>query len=74
MQRIKVIVKPNSKKNELFYDEESKQYRINIKAKPENNKANIELIKFLSKRFGKVKIVSGLTSKKKVIEIEKVYK
>ena len=38
--------------------------------KPEDNKANIEVIKFLSKSLKKkVKIVSGLKSKEKMIEI-----
>ena len=66
---IKVIVKPNSPKNKI--KEISKEtYNLEIKAKPENNKANIEIEKFLSKHFKKdAKIISGLKSKKKIIRL-----
>ena len=67
----KIIVKPNARKNEILgYDQNRQAYRINIKAKPEDNKANIELIKFLSKSLKKkVRIVSGFKSREKVVEI-----
>jgi len=69
--KICVIVKPNSKTNEIIsWDNERNALRINIKAEPENNKANIELIKFMSKLLKKeVNIVTGLTSKKKILRI-----
>jgi len=69
-KRFKVIVKPNSKENKVEgFDTERKAYRISIKAKPEDNKANIELIKFLSKALKKkVRIISGLKSREKIIE------
>ena len=68
----KIIVKPNSPKNEVLgYDVERKAYRVNIKAKPEDNKANIEVIKFLSKFFKKrARIIKGLKSKEKIIKLE----
>jgi len=68
----KIIVKPNSFKNEILeYDKERKAYRVAIKAKPEANKANIEIIKFFSKLFKKrVRIIKGLKSKEKIIKIE----
>ena len=61
---IKVMVKPNSARNEFIgFDKEKNAYRISIKAKPEQNKANIELIKFLSKLLKKkITIISGLIS------------
>lgn len=67
----KVIVKPNSSRNEILsYDQERGAYRINIKAKAEDNKANIEVIKFLSRLLKKrVGIVKGLRSKEKVIKV-----
>ena len=41
---------------------------IDIKAEPENNKANIELIRFLKKETGlDVIIVKGKTSKNKLV-------
>jgi uncharacterized protein len=63
------IVKPNAKKTMVKgYDEERKAYLLDVNAPPENNKANQELIKYLSKITGKKpRIKSGLTSKKKLI-------
>ena len=68
----KIIVKPNSHENKvLSYDKEKKAYRVNIKAKPEDNKANIEIIKFFSKLLRKkVRIIKGLKSKEKIIKTE----
>ena len=68
----KVIIRPNSDKNEIEqFDDNKKAYRIRIKEKAEDNKANIELIKFLFRQLGmKVKIKSGFKSKEKIIEIE----
>lgn len=68
--KFKLVVKPNSKENKIEgFDKERSAYIIRIKAKPEDNKANIELIKFLSKSLKKrVRIVSGLKSKEKIIK------
>jgi len=65
----KVIVKPNSRKNEILgYDEGKRAYIISIKEKAEDNQANIELIRFLSKMLGrKARIKSGLKSREKII-------
>lgn len=67
----KIIVKPNSPRSIfLGYDPEKDAYRIAIKAKPEANKANIEVIKFFSKLLKKkVKIIKGLKTKEKVIKV-----
>ncbi len=69
--KFKIIVKPNSKENKINgFDNEREAYRISIKAKPEDNKANIEIIKFLSKSLKKrVRIVAGLRSREKIIEV-----
>ena len=69
--KFSIIVKPNSKKNEIIdYDKEKEALKINIKAEPENNKANIEIIKFFKKILKKdIKIITGKTSKKKVLKI-----
>ena len=69
--KFKIIVKPNSKNNKIEgFDKERNAYRVCVKAKPQENKANIEIIKFLSKLLKKkVKISSGLKSKEKIIEI-----
>ena len=67
-----IIVKPNSSKNEITgYDESRNAVKVNIKAPAEDNKANIEVVKFFSKLTGKrVKIISGLKNKKKIVKIE----
>ncbi len=65
-----ITVKPNSSKNKIInYCYNRKALIVEIKAPPENNKANIEVIKFFSKLTKKqVKIVSGLSSKKKLLK------
>ena len=65
-----IIVKPNSSKNIITgYDENRKAVKVNIKEPAKNNKANFAVIKFFSKKIGKkVKIISGLTSKKKLLK------
>jgi uncharacterized protein (TIGR00251 family) len=46
-------------------------YEVWIKEKPIDGKANEELIKILKKYFKKdVKIVSGFTSRNKIVEVE----
>ncbi len=64
-----IIVKPNSSKNIITgYDENRKAVKVNIKEPAKNNKANLAVIKFFSKETRKkVKIISGLTSKKKLL-------
>lgn len=67
MERVQVVVKPNAKKTEIL---EASPLKVAIAAPPEDNKANIELIKFLTKHYKKkVRIVMGLTSKRKLIEL-----
>jgi hypothetical protein len=48
---------------------------VSIKAKPERGKANRELVKRLAEHFGvpepNVRILSGLASRKKLVEIQK---
>ena len=68
--KFKVIVKTNSKNSSIDeYDENKQAYKINLKARPIGGEANKELIKFLSKELrNKVRIVSGFTSKEKILE------
>ena len=69
-RKFKIIVKPNSGKNRIEkYDTERAAYIISVRAKPEDNKANIELIKFLSKELkAKVRILSGFRGREKIVE------
>ena len=70
-------VTPNSSKNktgEVFIDKKNQEHlKINICAVPEDDKANEELIKFLSKTFkipkSKIEILRGNTSRIKVLKI-----
>lgn len=64
--RINIKVTPNSKTNEIV---EGNPLIVKVKEKAENNKANIAVIKLLSKHFNsRVRILRGLTSRKKVVE------
>ena len=68
--RLKVKVRANSYENKILdYDEERDMLNVSIKAPAVKNKANLELIKFLSKLTKKrVNIIRGLNSKTKVVE------
>jgi len=66
--KIKIKVKLNQPKTEIL--EKKDIWKLNLKAKPEQGKANLEIIKFFSKMFKKrVKIIRGLKSKNKILEI-----
>lgn len=66
-KEIKVI--PSSKKQEII--EKGNEFIVRVKEPAEKGKTNKALIKFLSKYFHThVKIVSGLYSRKKTVEIE----
>jgi len=63
---INVKVKPNSKK---FHVKEGNRWVVSLTEPAENNRANLELIKELSKLYGSCKILRGKTSRNKTIEI-----
>ncbi len=66
---MKIIVKANAHYNKILgYDQERKVFRVAIKAKPQDNKANIEVVKFFTKLLGRpVRIKTGFTSKEKLL-------
>ncbi len=68
---VKVILKSNSPKNRIVkFDSERNVYRVEIKAPAQHNKANIELVKFLSRFLKKdVKLIKGFKSREKLIKI-----
>ena len=67
--KIKLKVHPNSSRQEIKKTGVD-SYEICVKEKPENNKANVELVKLLQRFFKKeVKIKSGFKSKNKIIEV-----
>jgi len=68
--KVNVKLHPNTSKEQIKKISE-KELEIWIKEKPIDNMANIKLIKTLKRYFNKdIKIVSGFTSKNKVIEIK----
>ena len=68
---IKLLAKTNSPKTEIIgYDEAKEGYRINVKAQPIEGKANTEIIKYFRKKYKlDVEIISGSTSKEKLLKI-----
>jgi uncharacterized protein (TIGR00251 family) len=70
--RFTIKVQPNSGRQEIQKSIDGTIQKVFLKKPAENNKANIELEKFLSKHLGKtVKIIKGHTSKNKTIEVQK---
>ncbi|MFA6072489.1 MAG: DUF167 domain-containing protein [Candidatus Woesearchaeota archaeon] len=68
---LKIQVKPGSKKEDVFFDEEKKIFIFRVKAPAEDGKANDAVLKLLKKKTGlSGKIISGATSKKKLIKLE----
>jgi uncharacterized protein len=70
--KIFVQAKPDSYENQLEKID-SNHYRISVKEPPVKGKANFAIIKLLAKHFGitssQIRIVSGYTSRQKVIDI-----
>jgi len=67
-QFVKIKVRANSNKNEIIPCDDF--YKVNVKKPAEDNKANIEIIKMFSKKFNKkVRIVSGLKKREKLLKI-----
>lgn len=70
--RVKVCVKPNASRSEVIgYEEDCLVVRV--AAPPREGKANKELLKILKKYFKakKVEIISGHTSRVKIVEVVK---
>ena len=71
--KISIKVKPNSKENQV---EETgpNEFLVRVKAPPQENRANQEVVKILSKYFqvprSRISILSGLRSKQKIVKIE----
>jgi uncharacterized protein (TIGR00251 family) len=68
MKTIEIKVIPNSKTDEVI---EAAPLVVRVKAPPTKGKANKAVVKVLSAHFNaNVRIVSGATSRKKIVEIE----
>ncbi len=70
---LNIRVTPNAKKNEITKDGNSLRVRLNAPAA--EGKANSALIELLAEHFGvkkgAVRIISGIKSRNKVVEIKK---
>jgi uncharacterized protein (TIGR00251 family) len=69
--KIQVKVKPNSRTEEVSREGDS--FIVKVKEPPKEGKANQAVIKLLAEHFGvthnQVRILSGLGSKNKVVEV-----
>ena len=70
--RIKVRVSTNAKKAEVL-ETATGEFKVRVNAKAVDGAANIRLIEILAEHFnvpfGAIRIISGATSREKVIEI-----
>jgi uncharacterized protein (TIGR00251 family) len=70
--RIKIKTQPGAKKAEVLETGEG-EFKVRVNAKPVDGAANIRLIEILAEHFnvpfGAIRIISGATSREKVIEI-----
>jgi len=71
----KIEVKAGAEKNNIKGQDQAGRLKIEIKAPAIDNKANLELIKFLASKLGlrryQLKISSGLNSRFKTIKISR---
>lgn len=69
---INIGVKTRAKK-QIITKIDDNNWRISLKSEPIENKANIELIKVIAETLSipksNIKIIKGLTSKKKIVKI-----
>lgn len=72
---LRVKASPGSLKNEVKVVMDDDTVKINIKARPEQGRANAELVRFLAKTFQadpkNVKIISGKADRLKLIKLTK---
>lgn len=73
---LKVLVKPNARKEELVQVDAS-TYQIKVGVPPEDGKANKRVIELLAKHLGvaksKLEIIKGHKSRQKVIQVHEAF-
>jgi uncharacterized protein (TIGR00251 family) len=71
--KIQVKVKPRSKTEDVAKEIDGNVYVVRVKEPPVEGKANRAMLKLLARHFGvpesRLRIVSGLSSKNKVVEV-----
>ena len=72
-QLFSVYVSPNKAKTQIRgFDEVRNAFRLEVAARPKDGKANQEIVKYFRKEHGiNVSIIFGLTSKKKILKVNK---
>ncbi|OGH83744.1 MAG: hypothetical protein A2261_04180 [Candidatus Magasanikbacteria bacterium RIFOXYA2_FULL_44_8] len=74
--KIRIRVLPRSSRNEVVGEMADGTLKVKLTAPPVDGKANDALVELLAKHFdtskSKIKIVSGLTSKNKTVEIQRL--
>ena len=72
--KIKIQIIPNASRNEVISRNDDGEYKVKVQAPPVDGAANKNLIKFIAGTVGvsksKVRIVSGIKSRKKILEID----
>jgi uncharacterized protein (TIGR00251 family) len=70
--KISIIAKPNRKEEKIEKTDEN-EFKVFVKAPAKKGKANERILEVLAEYFGisksQIKIISGLKSKNKIIEI-----
>jgi uncharacterized protein YggU (UPF0235/DUF167 family) len=73
MTRIRFLVKPGSKQNQIGKNPDG-TYWLRVAAAPAEGRANSELIQFLSELIklpkSRIRLISGFTSRFKILEID----
>ncbi len=68
-----IRVRPNAQKTRVVSAMDDGSVKIDLKAPPEDNKANEELIAFLSEQFSvdrrNVAIIGGIATRRKIVRI-----
>jgi len=74
--KIQVKVKPRSKTEDVTKEMDGDVYVVRVKEPPIEGKANRAVLKLLARHFGvpesRLRIVTGLSSKNKVVEVKPV--
>jgi uncharacterized protein len=65
---------PNKKHNRILKSEGVNSFKVELKAKPIEDRANLELVRYLAKvlelRQNQITIVRGIHSREKVLQIQ----
>jgi uncharacterized protein len=73
--RVEIYVQPRAQRTEVAGEHDGR-IKVRLAAPPVDGAANAELVAFIAQRLGiaksKVRVVGGLTSRRKLVEIDDV--